>query len=97
MAEVLRRTADCEVRVYSDPTGGGTQRGQAGVIVGQPGRNSFQHPGPAEIQPVEMHELAVCCVAHDRRLQPVWSTVLRNIGQEHREPAGKLIRGHHAA
>ena len=27
VAEVLRRTADCDVRVYSDPTGGGTQRG----------------------------------------------------------------------
>ena len=27
VAEVLRRTADCGVRVYSDPTGGGTQRG----------------------------------------------------------------------
>ncbi len=27
VAEVLHRTADCDVRVYSDPTGGGTQRG----------------------------------------------------------------------
>ena len=27
VAEVLRRTADCDVHVYSDPTGGGTQRG----------------------------------------------------------------------
>ena len=76
---------------------GRAQRGDPGVGVRQPGGDPLEHPGAREVEAVEVGELAVGGIGHDRRLQPGARSVERQAREERTEPGGERGRRQHAA
>ena len=67
------------------------------ISVRQSIRNSFEHPGTAQVQTVEMGKLAVRRVGGFDRMQVFADVVLRKLRQEMRQPARKGKRFQQAA
>src|SRR5687768_2073007 len=60
-------------------------------------RDSLQHPGPAQVEPVKMCELAVGWIRDHRGLNPVRIRFFGDSGEERGEPRGELLFGQYAA
>ena len=61
---LARHLGECGVTVN---VGYGQQCATATIVASQAVRNPFQHPGPAEIQAVDVSELRVGAIGDDTR------------------------------
>ncbi len=73
------------------PCGDGAKYRDAPIPVRQSMRNSFEHPGAAQVQPVNMSELRVGTVGDHARLQPADTGALRDAGQKRRQPGRECL------
>ena len=77
--------------------GGGEQGGRARVARRQARGDALQHPGPREVQPVEVNQLRVFTIGDHRDRQPARRLVHAQAGQETAQPRGELRRLQHPA
>ncbi len=75
---------------------GSADRGEARIAFGKPGSDPVEHPGAAEVEAVEVGQLGISGIGHDRGLEPGGGSAVRDAGEESREPCGVLFGWEHA-
>ena len=65
----------------------------APVVLWQRTRDSVEHPGAAEIEPVDVRQLRIVAIGDDCRPQPPRRITACQIGEKAFEPARKRLRG----
>ncbi len=77
--------------------GGGRQSAPPAVALPEAGGDSQQHPGTAQVQPVDVRKLRVRAVGDDAGREPGGIAVARDARQEAREPGRKFSARQHPA
>src|SRR5581483_10472972 len=93
VAAFVMLAGHCCETCFAVRSGGGAQCLDARVAVHQAGGDALQHPGTAEVESVEMGQLRIAAIGHDRGVQPVVRAVDRDIGEERPEPDAVWQRG----
>src|SRR5271166_1800277 len=77
--------------------GGAQQCRDAPVSVIKSMRDALEHPRAAQVESIDVRELRVGTIGHDRRLQPLAGGRAGNARQKARQPLAELLRLEHSA